>query len=426
MLAIEDPDAMYAAAISRLTQNPDFVGRLGPIAVTVWNAAKGQILKVGEELAGKVADEVIADAGAVLGPAVASEIAGLAGNVVGAVADLVPFIGTVVQIVELGVAADAQAHAQAEAVYKAEAANALGRPIIGHGSGGAITPADIFARDPSDKPYQGSDVYSTLGQAFVGITEGQLSDSAPNAKPILPGQGLYDAPLSHAGEALDSVLPDAWRDVVKMNAAGFGAGLLSSSMHKPPPLPPEAQAEMGVGIPRQTRLMFELLRRAMGAQPKDAGASLWPIYLDLLLAEIDAGRLTPNYAKFLLGFYWRDPLTFARFGDTHGVVTDEPHDSNPMGDGSPGPYAGPSGFDPFVDQIWRILDNWRHFRADPAILAHLKKGPIHLTFPKKAPKLAGLVLTPLHLGELLGSRTPTQQAAIDAFAATLGLPPGHY
>jgi hypothetical protein len=408
---LQNPDAMVAGALAKLDQTPEVIATLGPVALAVWGAARKELLQLGEKIATQVGQELGEGLAGALGPELEMAIVGLAGEVAGAVAELIPFIGTVVAIVEMGVNLDAQAEAQAQAVYKAEAADALGRRLVGRG--GQITPADIFAPD-------GAGVYSSLGKAIVGITEGQPSQG-PGKPWVLPGHDLWDAPLEHTSEALELVFPEVYRSHIRAMVAAQApmmdedTGMLHAKHSTDAELPPWAVAEMHIGIPQNIRTILELLRRAMGAQPKDGGAALWPIYLDLLSHEIDVGHLTQAYASFLLGHYWRDPGgAFARFSssDELGLVTDEPHGSNPMGDGSPGPYAGPHGFDPFVNQFWSILQNWRSMRANPANLTPRMR----LVIGKVRPRIAGLRLRLVN---------PKQQA-IDAYAQALGLPPGSY
>jgi len=362
----DDPNALYVAAIANLANKPDLGTILSPIAAAVFNAAKKELVKLGEKVATAVVETVESGLISALGPEIAQEIAGIVGDVAAGVGEAIPFIGAIIAVIDIGVSLDAQAHEAARSVYRAEAANAVGRAVVPTGYGGiGITPTDIFAKDLGEKPYVGSDVHSSLGQFIVAASE----DDGVNVSP----PSLYDAPLSHSIAALDpngpptldfvygTSLPAYWRTWSATN------GLAGQSK---------------VGLLPEDRKSLALMRRAMSAQPLDRGASIWPLYLDYWLYVIDEGRMTPNYAGFLASFYFRDPMTFASFGPPWGVVPDLPMGANPMGDGSPGPYASGM-WGTYVDQWWAMLANWRIVRADPKNLAKVDRKLMRLRLRRK-------------------------------------------
>lgn len=359
MLDIQDPNALYTAAIANLHGQPEIVQSLGPVAGAVFNAARDEVFKIGAELAQDIGASIAGEIASVIGPAVTAEIAGVVVDVVGVVADLLPVIQMLGAIINIAEQITADNNAKNQAVFAAEATNALSRPVIGSGFGGQILPADIFAPDPDpNPPFVGSGIYSSLGLAFASATESIPTD--PNA--------IYDAPLLHADEALVSALPLFWK--------GGNPG------------------DSRVGIPLPVRRQLELLRRAMGSHAGDGGASLMPLYLQILTNEFDLGRLTMGYAACLTATYYRDQRIYDRFGPPFGVVIDTPVGSNPRGDGSPGPFAA-LGFMPLVQQIGAMCNRWRQVRSDPKMIAAAAQGPklmqLHIK-PKPSPRRLALQL----------------------------------
>jgi hypothetical protein len=68
------------------------------------------------------------------------------------------------------------------------------------------------------------------------------------------------------------------------------------------------------GVPPARRAQFTALRRAMqNAAPQygylsDAGATLWPVYMDLLLDSYNTGQLTDEFVGFCLTYQWVDQV----------------------------------------------------------------------------------------------------------------------
>ncbi len=182
--------------------------------------------------------------------------------------------------------------------------------------GGTMVPADIMAAvHPIPKPTEHDDYWE---------------NTSPHANFFVPGVKLYASSLGAALIALTEGMPADERDVTAKKAVMAKSPVLSQSgdlvvgkkkivaaLKKLRPhvikaydreykeLHPGAK----VGIRAEWRRLFRALRRAIAAShgPKlakgaksDGGLSMWPAYLDLLLAERKAGRLPKKYIVYVL------------------------------------------------------------------------------------------------------------------------------
>jgi len=454
-MPIQDANALYANAINTLHQTPEAIANLGPVATAAFDAARGVVLQIGEEVLTEVGQMILTEVLEEIGPVLAAQLVGVVGGVAGAVAGVVPVIGFVVSLVSM--AMDAQAagddeRARQEAALCNEAST---HGITGTGApGGFITPADIFALN-LDTTYHADYPNSSLGMAIVAITEGfgplpgDPAKAAERAQDRASGYsvGVDDNPLRHANEVLEP--SGMWTYPPGYSMPGHFAHLMQS--HGPRP------EHAAVGIPYAVRQQLQALRRAIGSYGEDRGLSLWPIYLDLILHEIDVGHLTLDYMRWLPRVYFRDPNIYGPFGSEFGIVSDKSHNPTMGSDGYPGPFCADKGagglgaMDPYVMQFVGILQQWRETRDDPELLASLPdpskvKRTLAATLQARGAQgqaaklrreLARTItqrkLTPTPrlafrqaLAHRLPKRTAAEQAAIDAYAASLGLPPGNF
>lgn len=352
---ITDPNALYAAAY-KAANVPSVTNVLGPIAKPYLDAgvkALGTLAAEELESLTSAVEEELSE----LAPEVAqaaSELVSEVASGVSSIADEIPAIGMVINDIALIVQASQPSPVDL-AKYAAEAHEALSEPVLGTGPGNIVTPADIFEPDPTATGgyYSGFNYpRSSLGRFLVAVTEADedypiTKDNDTNLQNL-----ENDAPLRHTGAGYHTVA---------------------------------AKVTPGAGIPVDTRRVLASLRRAMASQNTDKGSALWPIYLSVLSDARKKGQLTEGFATSIPSFYWRAPTVFGAYGGDFGVVTDEPHGSNPEGDGSPGPYAGPAAWAPYAKQLWAILDAWDGKQSTP--LAKKAVPHIHIDLKKPAPAL---------------------------------------
>jgi len=444
-------DLLYAKAIAALNLNPAIVEALSPAARSLYDVAYNVVRgAIGAEIS-TLGDAALGAATEALGPEVVAQLGNIAEQIGAAVADAVPIINIMMGI--YNVISGIQSAADAPLIARVNNFLAVGT-IQGSGDDGTITGADLFApsheanhEDPMwglyvDRPR------SSLGAVLAAVTEDNDTEAPLSSFPTSPGfDPAFQAKLAAALAALGIPLippaePYRWpgHDPFRIqalladtnlhhssiiwdlaaNAAWPGKDHSGSTDFSGP-----ADSNARIGIPKSRRMVYQALRRAMGARGKDRGATLLPIYLDMLAEDFDAGALTPSFVNQLLSWVYTDnsDLGPAAYGleEVAGVSTAELIDR-----------PGVIGLNrqqraDFTAAILAFVDAWRQKRQSIAtsIGPHLKR-PIRIKI--KRPRLT---LTPLHLAGLLkvpssSKKTAAEQAAIDAYAAALGLPPGHY
>lgn len=191
----------------------------------------------------------------------AATISSEVGQALSSVGDALPIIGAAISMFS---SAEELISQQKQAVMQNLAAGCANSyvPVLGTGRGKKIMPADIFVSSWAG------------GKAAVTV-------AGPGGKTFLVSPAVAGFPVpTGLGEALI-----AMTECID-NVPGRGMG------------------SPNMGVPAARRALFRQIRKAIEASAvhpelTDGGASLWPIYLDLLRSEFDAGHLTSNYAAYL-------------------------------------------------------------------------------------------------------------------------------
>lgn len=172
---------------------------------------------------------------------------------------------------------------------------------MGTGPGGALVPADFFAfqRFPDydgacfKKPRKKPHLYRpALGAALISLLEGGLDTSGTNTNVQPPDFAAFAA---------------AHPNSVIAGSVGVAPGTTTAAPYYNLWLS-KMRAMLGpqIGIPLERRLFFRVMRLVMQVQHEvegsDGGASLWPVYLDLLVDTFKKGYLPsdPNGLDVLL------------------------------------------------------------------------------------------------------------------------------
>jgi len=382
-------DALYTTAIGAVRSAPDVradLSTVGKIALdAAWTAFQGPIVQVAETAGLMLLSEGLS----LVPPALLVDIAGIAGtisSVVGAVSELVPVLGAAIGLVGAGIAMSEAADAQIRQHSADIALALLTRPVVpsgpdvGHGP--VLLPADILATDPTFvadpwpgvNTWLGPDPIAPMPYASLGITLAALTESQAVDTPSVMDSTLRHTDFFWDGAPLAYVL----------------AG------------PPEefqsrfAEYQRGLGIPRHVRHLMQALRLAIGSRNVDQGRILWPIYMDLLLTAWERGQLTSGFMNYMLS-HVHGGEGFRDAAETN---------------------AGASllAWEPYMHQIGHLLDVWLAFRntAPKPPLMRLRITP--------TPRMRGLRIK--RSSSSSSARTPAEQAALDAYAEALGLPPG--
>lgn len=343
-MAGSDPlSAATTGAIAGLgvLTDPNLKSDLSPPAAAL---AKALDEGMGAALFGRSLSSAGADALAGLAGDVAGALGENAAEIIGDVASSVPLVGTVVKVaVSIVNAALAPFSAAAQAEHCAQLAQTLTPQATGSMlGGGRVVPADIFApsfeaadcrdgynrvRTPSAKVAQvvasctGGPlrVRSLFGMVLMQITEGTVVDVSdpgwdwdrlkadvlaahPTAKifQTRSTRGIWERAVSRDvrlalrtyREKRDHILDDA-------GDTWREKGILED------PLAPLAP----LGLPPAWRVRFRGLRRGIEAAwgpglaqgaASDGGVGLWVLYADLLTEAFRRGYLSPYYACYLL------------------------------------------------------------------------------------------------------------------------------
>lgn len=178
------------------------------------------------------------------------------------IADIIPIAGQILSVglnVADAFAAQAEAHRQANVLACRSAYIPI--PPVGTGSGGSVTPADIFNEH----------VGTSVGRLFRIIGEESTFYDF--------GGGTY-----HAVSSPQNIKNAIASEKAKAN---FMAGYTPHTWGNPS------------GIPQETMQKLTLLRKAMSdayMNSYDGGAALFPLYLDLFVSQYRLGRITKSWA----------------------------------------------------------------------------------------------------------------------------------
>jgi len=226
----------------------------GETSAQLLSTVKAALADVTVELARQVLKEVLTD---------------LAVSISKDAASIVPVIGALVNVVidviaGMG-AATGTGPSNANIAVRRAWCVAQYRAIRGTGPGMSVLPADYFSTAASPNAF-GELYRSSVGEALIAITETPVSL----------------AQLRSAAKALNAV------GNTSMNWVN----------------------DSKLGISAKAQLILKALRMAMEKSWKtsDGGASLWPVYLDLIRAEFDAGRMNEKFALYLYDKFGADPL----------------------------------------------------------------------------------------------------------------------
>lgn len=472
-------DALYATALGQVDLDPSIKAILSPIGQAVFATAYQAIENLAGAAIGELGAAVEAGASALIGAKTLAAVEGGVGAASSAVGTAMPLLQAVVGFV-LDVV---KFYGSAEAAGQEHAANVahdflLMQNAPGSGENGLVTPADLFA--PLIKPIRAGQAYPfkpsdfavparPLGAVLVAITEDRDLDFAPQnfdddgttgpTKPMeelerdntIHGQTAHGGPFSlrqasaywsdgsdgtapwhragwdksshHWSEVLDgprfdnrddfwSYGPSSRADYVRKLRQATLTEILGSSE--------AVDAENNIGIPRERRRIYQLLRRAIGSHSESDlhGSALWSLYMDMLADDFDAGRMTRGYAVYLLTHQY--DVRLPGMNATDPELNKDVYTPDGFWPDMPLPRET---FDLFVGQILQMIAKWKTVRATKPALMHLvfkKMRGLKLT---PTPRMRGLKLTS---SSSSSKKTPAEQAALDAFAASLGLPPGSY
>lgn len=358
--AATDPDALYAAAIGQLGLSPAITAALSPLGQEVFKVAEGVVSNLAGDAAGQLATALLGEVEDIIGPETLAAVEGVVGDIAGEIGSI-PVVGQVVSFIMSFVSAVEADRAAAEQSGEAQCQAVLGRYVVGSDYGGKVTPADIFAPDPTmvaaqlaaisdplNAHHSDVDVFgypgipnSALGIAFAAITE----DGGPGLS--TSGNGfLWDDTIHHADEVLHALLPNQYKTYIPY--------------------------ESSVGIHKDRRTVYKALRTAMGSQNSDKGKALWPIYLDML-AEDWGVHMTAGYAAYMISHFWDDgEKQIVESAAKYGWCASNPQIV----------CCSQDEWTPVITQIANIVESWKtarnqhpammHFTFSPDVVAKIK------------------------------------------------------
>lgn len=376
-----DPGVLYAAALGNVIGTAT-IDRGAAINAELSIVSK-YVLQEGErllttllgEVSTKIGDAILSGIAEAVGWNTIDAVAGVAGEIASAAAAVVPFVNMVLSVV--GAAQDSiNAYQLQWKQHQIDNAHdILIRAPLGSGYNGLILPADIFAYEPDWLPESGVSVpqihqgypympATALGIVLAAITEDSSSDWAPRM-PYAYGVNPPDAQNGNPpGVVTDSNLH---------HSAWYWDNARASS---PRALRPGQNFVNAISPDR--RRTYQLLRRAMGSRNKDQGVSLWPIYMDMLLADVRSGAIDPPASLGQLTNVFCDSTidgTFAMTPDEQALMSTDP--ASIQGNVLMNlvrvavPWS-PGQMTPFVDQITNLVNDWETRRNDfnPPKLIH--------------------------------------------------------
>ncbi len=355
--AVTDPDTLYALAFSSVHADTSAFNDLtSGVRGIVTTGEKIVSMTIGADGAAELGKAVIAEVGTVIGTDTMQAMQGLVAEVVNAVADYLPLIGAAVGGVFGIIMGQLNADAAKHAAYEAASSAVLARQIPLSGVANTFQPADLFSYDaqweiatgnaalvpsnptnPSGYPYC---PYSPLGLMLAAVTEDGDNDGGWQAiDPTWDGRAtdgsVGDNNLHHPSAALGA-LYQAWPQ-----------GLVRKA-----------------GLAPARRRVYQTLRKAMGSRNSDQGSALWPVYLDMLVADFDRGALTRPFVVYLLTSYY-DGKKIHDVADSGEYNTLGGHEF----------FLTQEIADTFAKQIQALVDAWKKQRKVPLDFTRLP----HLT-----------------------------------------------
>lgn len=221
-----------------------------------------------EVAVGAAAPVIAASANAaaeVVAGAVSEAVAVAIGEVAGAIPVVGFFVNIVTSILSVAAASSAQRAAEARAECQAEFQR---RKVIASGSklgGCEQCPTDLF------RPRGEARERSLVGAALIAVTEGSLIDEDPRERVRVDRRGL------------DRVI-EYERDRYDLISVASGGGVSAARREKY----------------RTLRVAMEQAYTTATGPSTDGGVSLWPAYLDMLLRDVDEGRLNARFVDLAL------------------------------------------------------------------------------------------------------------------------------
>ncbi len=253
-----------AAALAAITSDPATAAVLAPIV--------------------HLAADVIADAASVVIDAAASAVQGAASGFMtdalsavsagaeaaGAAAELIPVVAQAVSWVMEGVALEQARVAAVENNERDRCRSTTTAGLVpkGTGAGGRVMPCDFFV--------QGTPQYLARPSARAELRVAPRTWLDGGATSFAPPLGSY---LWVAGEWI--LHPYIWPHMGRAAVAPGDLARLTARAH------------------RMTALRFALVDAGL-TPGSDGGASIWPVYVDLLRASWDEGAMTPERLYFLV------------------------------------------------------------------------------------------------------------------------------
>jgi len=302
-----DPDMLYAKAIGALHLNPAIVSALSPAAKSLYDVAYSVVKGAIGDGISQIGQEAMGLAVEALGPELVSQIAGIAEQLGIAVADAVPIVNIMMAVANIVTAVrDA---ANAPLVQRVNDFYTVGI-VQGTGYDHTITGADLFA--PSTEARADNPMWnhytdrprSTLGAVLAAITEDNETEAPLAAYPTDPGPFRWPGTDPMRAQALDADTNLHHSGIIwdlASNATWPGKDHSASTDFSGP-----ADPNARIGIPKSRRMVYQALRRAMGARGSDQGATLLPIYLDMIADDFANGALTSYFINQLLSWVYTD------------------------------------------------------------------------------------------------------------------------
>lgn len=369
-----DPGVLYAAAIGNVV-NAAIAPEMSLVSKFVLQEGEHIIEGLLGESTSALGESVLTGLASVVGWNTIDMVVGVANEVASAVTAVLPVVNMAMSVVSAAADSINAYQVQWKQHQIDNAHDILVRSPLGSGYNGLILPSDVFAYDPEWLPESGVAVpqvhqgYSYMPASALGIVLAAITeDSANDWAPHIPAAYGVNPP-----------------DVTNGNPPGV---VTDSNLHHAPWYWDNARASSRTplrpgqnfvnAIPPERRRTYQLLRRAMGSRNTDQGVSLWPIYMDMLLADVRSGAIDPGASLGQLTNVFCDITsdgTFAKDHDEQALTSTDPsfiQGNNLMNLVRSAVPWSPEQMTPFVDQITNLVNDWETRRNDfsPPKLLH--------------------------------------------------------
>lgn len=297
----QNPGALYGRALGALHLSPAVQAALSPAGQQLFRAAYDTAVVAAGSVVTTLGDAALSGVTGVLGTAGVEAAKGIAGAVVEGVGDALPVVNMFMSIIAI---LDAFPKATGSPDLNGQFCIEFWSSLPGHSGPSdpvtgvtATTPADIFASaEGAYRMVGGKKVPSmrtpanALGMCLAAITECDPTLRADFTSPETFEDGTVDG---WGGQGLLVGQDGPWHScaVYDVYAPQWAAALWNA-----PGLP--------LGVPKEQQAVMRALRFAIGSNGPDRGVIPYGLWMDLLVANIDSGRLRRDYILYLLKHYF--------------------------------------------------------------------------------------------------------------------------